>query len=96
MSQDLEQILATVESLLVDTFGFPADEARHRLNLWRAQQHTLEGQALEATLPTLPLEERAQALLRWALEGEFLESDLREGARTLGLSPGFCGDSPGV
>lgn len=38
MIEEMEQILATVEALLVATFGFPAAEARHRLNLWRAQQ----------------------------------------------------------
>lgn len=83
MSEDLEKILATVESLLVDTFGFSAAEARHRLNLWKAQQHALEGQALEAILPGLSLEEQGQAVLRWALEGELLERDLREGAGLL-------------
>lgn len=92
MSEDLEQILATVEALLVGTFGFPAAEARHRLNLWRAQQHALDGQALEGILPTMKPDERAQSLLRWALEGEFLERDLREGATTLGF-PLSDGDS---
>ncbi len=85
MSDELEQMLTTVERLLVDTFDFPPAEARHRLNLWRAQQHTLEGQALEATLPALSLEERAQALLRWALAGETLERDLRTGAAELDI-----------
>lgn len=67
----------------METFDFPAAEARHRLNLWRAQQHALEGQALEELLPALSVEERAQALLRWALAGELLERDLKTGVAEL-------------
>lgn len=72
-------------AILVESFGFPDAEARHRVALWRARQHSLEGQALEALLPSLSPEERAQRLLAWALQGGELEDDLRQGAAALGL-----------
>lgn len=79
-SLDLEAIAASVVAALV-TFGMPETEARHRINLWKAAQHDLEGQALEA----LPPEARAEHLLRWALEGQAIEDDLRAGAAALAL-----------
>ncbi len=82
---DLEAICEQVVSLLVGTFDFPEAEARHRINLWKAQQHDLEGQALEAILPHLSPEKKAHELLRWVLEGEKIEADLRYGATELGL-----------
>ena len=82
---ELESIVATVEKLLVETFGFPEAEARHRLNLWRLQQHSLEGQSLEAVLPGLSSEKQAEELLRWALQGELLSLDLSASSDELGV-----------
>lgn len=82
---DLEAICEQVVSLMVGTFDFPEAEARHRINLWKAQQHHLEGQALEAIMPHLSPEEKAQELLRWVLEGDKIEADLRHGAKELGI-----------
>lgn len=82
---DLEAACVTVLRLMVDTFGFSEAEARHRLALWRARQHQLEGEALDRTLPGMSREEQARELLRWVLEGEQVESDLRSGAAELGL-----------
>jgi hypothetical protein len=84
-SLDLDAIANQVVAILVSTFDFPEAEARHRINLWKAQQHNLEGQALEAVLPNLTPEKRAQALLQWALTGQELEGQLREGGAKLGL-----------
>lgn len=80
----LEAVQEQVVALLV-SIGLPACEAVHRLNLWRARQHDLEGQALECILPSLPDDQQDQALLRWALEGQQLEDNLRAGAAALGL-----------
>lgn len=82
---DLERVCRKALSILVESFDFPEAEARHRLNLWRARQHDLAGQALEVTLPGMTAEEREAALLQWALQGLFLEQDLRTGAAELGL-----------
>jgi len=82
---DLEAVCQRALSLLVESFDFPEAEARHRLNLWRARQHDLAGQALEVTLPGMTAEEREAALLQWALQGLFLERDLRKGADELGF-----------
>lgn len=82
---DLETILEKVVSILVSTFDFPEEEARHRVTLWKSQQHDLEGQALAGILPLLSPEQKAQELLRWALEGKELEQHLRHGAKELGL-----------
>lgn len=81
---DWTAILEVVEKALVSV-GMEPMEARHRINLWKARQHALEGQALESLLPGMTPEEQAQQLLRWALEGQVLEDDLRVGAATLGL-----------
>lgn len=82
---DLEAICEQVVSLLVSTFDFPEAEARHRINLWKARQHDLEGQALQGILPHLSPEERAQELLRWALQRAEIEGDLRKGAAQMGF-----------
>lgn len=82
---DLEGVGRKALSILVESFDFPEAEARHRLNLWKARQHDLAGQALEVTLPGMTGEEREAALLQWALNGLFLEKDLRRGASELGL-----------
>ena len=81
---DLEAIAEKALAILVGSFDFPEAEARQRLNLWRARQHDLAGQALEVMLPGMSQEERDAALLKWALEGLFLERDLRDGAAQLG------------
>lgn len=81
---DLASLLGVVEKTLV-SFGMEPAEARQRLNLWRAQQHHIEGQALEALLSNMGPEEQAQHLLRWAIEGQIVEDDLREGAAALGI-----------
>lgn len=81
----LEEACVQVASLLVQSFGFSEVEARHRVALWRARQHNLEGEALEAQLRALPPDERAQRLLQWALQGAELEGVLRRGAAELGL-----------
>lgn len=83
----LEAIAAQVLAILVETFDFPEAEARQRIALWRAQQHNLEGQALESLLPGMNPEQQAQELLRWALEGLALEDDLRSGAAALDFDP---------
>ncbi|MBX3169266.1 MAG: hypothetical protein KF760_17815 [Candidatus Eremiobacteraeota bacterium] len=80
----LEAIEEQVVAMLV-SIGLPAAEAAHRINLWRARQHDLEGQALEAILPGLTPDQQDQAVLRWALEGQQLEDNLRAGACALGL-----------
>lgn len=81
----LEAICENVVSILVESFDYPEAEARHRLTLWKSQQHDLAGQALEAILPGMTQAERDAALLKWALEGMFLDRDLRDGATRLGL-----------
>lgn len=81
---DLEAIAEKALAILVGSFDFPEAEARQRLNLWRARQHDLAGQALEVLLPGMGQEEKDAALLKWALEGLFLERDLRDGAKQLG------------
>ena len=78
-------ICEQVVSLMVGTFDFPEAEARHRINLWKARQHQLEGQALEAIIPHLSPEEKAQELIRWVLEGDKIEADLRQGAKELDI-----------
>ena len=82
---DLDAVCQQVIALLVSTFDFPEAEARQRINLWKARQHDLEGQALQGILPHLSPEERAQELLRWALQGDQLEAELRKGATDLGI-----------
>ena len=84
---DLEAVAAQVVAIMVTTFGFPETEARQRIALWRAQQHNLEGQALECLLPGMSPEQQAQELLRWALEGQVIEDDLRSGAAALHFDP---------
>ncbi len=81
---DWAAILAVVAQMLVNVGMDPA-EAQQRINLWKARQHNLEGQALETLLPGMNLAEQAQQMLRWALEGEVLEDDLRSGAAALGM-----------
>lgn len=44
---DLDAIAEKALSILVESFDFPAEEARHRLTLWKSRQHDLAGQALE-------------------------------------------------
>ena len=82
---DLEAVCAKVLAIMVESFDFPEAEARHRLTLWKAQQHNLQAQALEAILPGMTAQERDAALLQWALEGLFLDRDLRSGASALNL-----------
>lgn len=82
---DLESVQEQVVALLVNAFDYPEPEARQRVTLWRARQHDLEGQALESLLPELSVERQAQQLLRWALEGHEIETDLLAGAAALGL-----------
>ncbi len=79
---DLEAICDQVVYLLVNTFDFPEAEARQRINLWKADQHRLEGEVLASLSP----EERAQHLLRWVIEGDQVEKALRDGAKELGLT----------
>ncbi len=81
----LEELCDRVIGILVDTFDFPADEARHRLALWRSQQHHLAGSALEVILPTMSPAEKDAALLKWALEGAMLQAELRDGAARMGI-----------
>lgn len=82
---DIENMLAIVERLMVETFGFAEGDARQRLSLWKLQQHTLEGQALESLLPSLSPEDKARELLRWALEGKQLEGELRASSAQMGI-----------
>lgn len=82
---NLETLCDRVIGILVDTFDFPADEARQRLTLWRSQQHDLTGAALEAMLPAMGPAEKEAALLKWALEGAMIQADLRDGAARLGI-----------
>jgi hypothetical protein len=76
MSPDLESIAERVVAILVETFDFPETDARHRIALWRAQQHNLEGQVLESLLPLMSPEQRAESLVRWVLEGRRIEAEL--------------------
>lgn len=82
---ELESLCARAVSILVETFGFPEAEARHRLALWRAQQHQLEGQTLEVLLPALPQGDQAEALNLWLRAGDDLRSQLLDGAAALRL-----------
>lgn len=84
-SLDLEAIAKKALAILVESFDFPEVEARQRLTLWKSRQHDLAGQALSVILPGMTQEERDAALLKWTLEGLFLERDLREGAAQLGI-----------
>lgn len=81
---DLEAACEKALSILVESFDYPEAEARQRLNLWRARQHSLEGQALQVLLPGMAAADRDAALLQWALQGMLLEQDLRAGAAQLG------------
>jgi len=83
---DWTAILAVVAQMLVNVGMDPA-EAQQRINLWKARQHNLEGQALETLMPGMDPGEQAQQLLRWALEGEVIEDDLRRGAAALNFDP---------
>ena len=93
---DLEAIAEKAISILVESFDFPEAEARHRLTLWKAGQHDLAGQALGVLLPGMPQEERDAALLKWTLEGLFLERELRAGAAHLGIDLVEAGTLPGA
>lgn len=90
---DLVALGEQVIGILVSTFDYPEPEARQRINLWRARQHDLAGQALEVILPGMTQAEQDAALLKWALEGMFLERDLRDGAARLGLD--LAEETPG-
>lgn len=92
---DLESIAEKAMAILVDSFDFPEAEARQRLTLWKSRQHDLAGQALGVLLPGMSQEERGAALLKWTLEGLFLERDLREGAAQLGIDLVDPGIEPG-
>ena len=81
----MEAIAEKAVGILVESFDFPEAEARQRLALWRAQQHDVAGQALAVLLPGMTQEERHAALLKWTLEGLFVERDLRAGAAHLGI-----------
>lgn len=94
--EDLEAIAEKAIGILVESFDFPEAEARQRLALWRAQQHDLAGQMLAILLPGMTQEERDAALLKWALEGLFLERDLRAGAAQLGIDLVEPGILPGA
>ena len=82
---DLEETVAKVVTMMVDTFGFPPAEAQHRADLWRLEQQNLEGDLLEAILPRMSDEERAAEVLRCLLAGDDLEHRLRESAQELNL-----------
>ena len=93
---DLEAIAEKAIGILVETFDFPEAEARQRLALWRARQHDFAGQALAVLLPGMAQEERDAALLKWTLEGLFVERDLRAGAAQLGIDLVEAGTLPGA
>lgn len=82
---DLDAVCRQVVAILVDTFGYSVAESTQRVNLWRARQHGLEAQVLAGILPAMGPEEAQRELLRWMLEGEALDADLRSGARELEL-----------
>jgi hypothetical protein len=84
-SPEIEAIAEKVLAIMVESFDFPEAEARQRLTLWKASQHDLAGQALAVLLPGMSPAEQDAALLQWALEGLFLERDLRAGAAQLGI-----------
>lgn len=83
---DLDSILKQVAGMMVGTFGFSEAETQQRINLWKAQQHALEGDLFPSLAAGMSQQERDQALLEWAVKGLALESDLREGAARLGLA----------
>lgn len=82
---ELDGLCERVLSIMVESFGFSDAEARHRLALWRAEQHQLEGQALEILLPAQSAGDQAESLRRWLLEGDQIRSDLLDGAAALRL-----------
>lgn len=84
-AMSLEDACSQVTTILVQSFGLAEAEARQRVTLWRARQHSLEGQTLEALLFSLSPEERAQRLFQWALQGAEVENGLVEGAAELGI-----------
>ena len=92
MTPDIDTILEQVIALMVGTFDFPEEEARHRVNLWRTAQHRLEGEALGALTPHLPADEALQQVLRHVLEGERLRSDLESGSQRLGINSSLNAD----
>lgn len=81
---DWSSALELVETILVNV-GLAPTEARQRVVLWRARQHHLEGQALETLFFRMDPSEHADQILRWALEGQAVEEDLRAGASALGI-----------
>ena len=48
----------------------------HRINLWKADQHRLGGEALGAVLPLMDPEQASAELLRYVLEGQKLAAEL--------------------
>ena len=82
---DLDALCERVVSIMIGTFGFSETEARHRLALWQAQQHQLEGQALDVLLPALSPGDQAEALRQWLRAGDDLRSQLLDGAAALRL-----------
>ena len=84
-TSDLERMADQVVSIMVDTFGFDRADAEHRINLWKADQHRLEGEALDAILPMMDPERAKVEMLRYFLEGHELAERLEEGQKRLGL-----------
>ena len=82
---EIDGLLDQVLNLLTNTFDFPEAEARHRIALWRAEQHRLEGDMLTAITPHLPPEEALQQILRHVLQGEDIRRTLEQGAEELNL-----------
>ena len=85
MTPDIDAILEQVLALMVGTFDFPEAEARHRIALWRAEQHRLEGEALGVITPHLPPEEALKQILGHVLQGEDIRRTLEQGAEELNL-----------
>ena len=82
---ELDNLCERIVAIMIGTFGFSETEARHRLALWQAQQHELEGQALDVLLPALSPGDQAAALRLWLRAGEDLRSQLLDGAAALRL-----------
>jgi len=74
----LEEILAKVENILVDTFDMPRERAQHYLTRWRAEQHLIEGDLLPTILAMLPPEEAAKLARDHANRGDDLADQLEK------------------
>lgn len=60
--ESLEEILAKVERILVDTFDLPPERARAHLQRWKSSQLLTEADLLKSLSAVLPPEQAAKLL----------------------------------